>query len=239
MSETRFNTVVVRPVECFKEAWEIIKDQYWLILAITIVGLLIGSAVPIVLVGAMMCGIYLVLFRKIDGYSIEFGDLFKGFDYFLPGLILSIVIMIPVFIMLFGMYVPIIAVTLTGQKMNESELFSFFAAVFIGEMIFVLLMVCLHTLLIFAFPLIVDRKLSAVNAIKTSSKAVWHNLSGIAGLMGVSCVVGIVGYLAFCIGIYFALPLIFTASAVAYRKIFPALPSQDFSPPSPSFYENL
>ena len=236
MSEIKFKTGVIRPVECFKEGWELIKDQYWLILGIIIVGLLIGSAVPVVLIGAMMCGIYLVLFRKIDGKQIEFGDLFKGFDFFMPGLVLSIIIMIPVFFMLFGMYIPIIGMAIAGQRMSEEEMLTFIIAIFAGELIFVFVMVCFHTLLMFSFPLVVDRKLSATSAVKTSIKAVWHNLSGVAGLIGVSFVIGIVGYLAFCIGIYFAIPIIFAGNAVAYRKIFPAAEPRNYSPPSPDLY---
>ncbi len=35
-----FNTGVIRPVECMKEGWELIKDEYWLFLGITFVGML-------------------------------------------------------------------------------------------------------------------------------------------------------------------------------------------------------
>jgi hypothetical protein len=47
----------------------------------------------------------------------------------------------------------------------------------------------------------------------------------VAGLFGVGFVVALVGYLALCIGIYLALPLILASTAVAYRKIFPASPN--------------
>jgi hypothetical protein len=37
---------VVRPIICYKSGWTIIKDQYWLILGVSFVGMLIASAVP-------------------------------------------------------------------------------------------------------------------------------------------------------------------------------------------------
>ena len=92
MNEVQFRTGVISPVECFKEAWEIIKDEYLLIFAITAVGLMIGGVIPIFLSGPMLAGIYFCLFQKIDGKSVSFEQLFKGFDYFLPSVILMAII---------------------------------------------------------------------------------------------------------------------------------------------------
>ncbi len=32
MQQDEFTTGAIQPVECFKEGWEIIKDEYWLLL---------------------------------------------------------------------------------------------------------------------------------------------------------------------------------------------------------------
>lgn len=239
MNNVGFRTGVIKPVEAYKEAWGLIKDQYWLILGITVVGLLIGSAVPVVLIGPMMCGIYLVLLKKLEGKRIEFSELFKGFDYFLPSLVLSIIIMAPVFVMIAGIYAPMIAFALAGPRMSEEELFAFIAGTIAVELIFAVFMVCLHTLLMFAFPLLVDRNLSAVQAIKLSARAVWKNLSGVAGLFLVGFVAAIAGYLVLCIGVYFVIPLIFMAQLVAYRKIFPAPANPELDPPPPVYYRDI
>src|SRR5437899_9788235 len=42
-----YNRGVVRPVECLTSGFEMIKGQYWLILGITVVGILIGAMVPL------------------------------------------------------------------------------------------------------------------------------------------------------------------------------------------------
>lgn len=60
----QFRTGVIKPVECFKEGWELIKDRYWLFFAITLVGFFLGGLVPFfIIMGALMCGIgaYFVL----------------------------------------------------------------------------------------------------------------------------------------------------------------------------------
>lgn len=239
MSGTEFRTGVIKPVEVYKEAWELIKDQYWLIFAVTLVGMIIGSAVPVVLIGPMMCGIYLVLFSKYEGRQVDFGELFKGFEYFLPSLILSVLIMVPVFIMLIGIYVPMIAMALAGPRMSEEELFLFIGGTVAVELVFAVIMVCLHTLLMFAFPLLVDKKIGAVQAIKLSARAVWKNMSGVVGLFLVGFVVALAGYLILCVGIYLTIPLILAAQTVAYRKVFPARGTPDFNPPPPNAYQGL
>ena len=109
------------------------KDQYWLLFAITLVGMLVGSAVPVVLVGPAICGIYLCLFQKIDGKPVVFESLFKGFDYFMASLIVSIVITVPIFLLLITIYIPMIGMAVAGQKMSENEIMPFLIGVFVFE----------------------------------------------------------------------------------------------------------
>src|SRR5437016_9163600 len=101
----RFRTGVIKPVECVKEGWALIKDQYWLFLGVVFVGFFIASAVPLVLIGPMMVGIYLCLLRRMRGEPVEFGTLFKGFDYFAQGLIAALIQAIPMVIVIVPMYV--------------------------------------------------------------------------------------------------------------------------------------
>ncbi len=222
MQNLEFRTGVIKPVEVYKEAWEMIKDQYWMVFAVVLVGLLIGGAIPIVLIGPMICGIYLVLFQKFEGKEVDFGLLFNGFDYFLPSLILAVIVTVPTLIMVFAIYIPMVGIAMAGPRMGEMELIVFIAVTVAVELVFAIIMVCIHTLLMFAFPLIVDKKLPAWQAIKTSASAVWNNMGGVVGLFAVGFVVCIAGYMLLCVGIYLVIPLIFTANAVAYRKVFPA-----------------
>src|SRR2546422_6252409 len=93
--DTSFNHGVVSPIECLNAGWATIKDRYWLFLGMTLVATLIGGAVPIVLVGPMMCGLYMCLLAKMRGEPIEFGLLFKGFDYFVPALVAAAFQIVP------------------------------------------------------------------------------------------------------------------------------------------------
>ncbi|HTS27357.1 MAG TPA: zinc-ribbon domain-containing protein [Bryobacteraceae bacterium] len=72
--------------------WEIVKaDMLNLALMAVVVGAL-SSAVPIVLQGPLMVGFHLVLLKKMNNRPSEFGDLFKGFDFFVPSLVASLLI---------------------------------------------------------------------------------------------------------------------------------------------------
>lgn len=234
---TEFKTGVIRPVECYKEGWELIKDQYWLLFGITLVGALIGGATMYIGFGAMICGIFYCYFQKIDGKELKFEDLFKGFEHFLPGLIVVIFIVVPLIIVYSFIYLPFILAIIMGPKLSQSELIALVMGSLLIDLVLIVLMVCLHTLLIFSFPLIVDRKLSGFQAMKLSAKAVWSNLSGVAGFVVVGFGINLVGALLFCIGIYFTIPIIIAGNIVAYRKVFPRPDAQTFNPPPPDAYQ--
>src|SRR5262245_58214396 len=100
-----FRRGVVAPMECIKEGWAMIKDQYWLFFGISIVGILIGGVVPIVLLGPMMVGIFLCLQQRQRNQPVEFGLLFKGFELFVQGLVVTVLKMIPIFILMVPYYI--------------------------------------------------------------------------------------------------------------------------------------
>ena len=237
--QQEFTVGRVKAMECFREAWEMIRGQYLMVLVVVIVGMLIGSLVPLIILGPMVCGIYLCLFEMMDGKPISLDKLFKGFDFFLPSFLLTLVIMIPIVVMVIVMYIPLIGVAMAGPQMSQEELLSFLIGIFAVEFVFAVIMTIIHTLVIFSFPLIVDRKAGAWEAIKLSARAVWANKGGVGALFGVGFLLAIAGYLLFCVGIYLVIPIIITATAVAYRKVFPPLAERFSSPPPPDLYNNI
>ncbi len=222
MSEIQFNVGVIRPVECFKEAWELIKNDYWILFLIFFLGALIGAASLYILLGAMMCGIFNTYIKKIDGKPVSFEDLFKGFSFFAPGFLLFLVIIVPTLVMMGIIYAPFIAAIVMGSKLSQDEFYALLAGSFVVDLIVSIVVISFHTLLLFAFPLVVDKNLSAFAAIKTSAKAVWQNLGGVVGLFLVGAGINLVGALACGIGAYFTIPIVVAGNMLAYRKVFPA-----------------
>lgn len=236
MNNNEFRKGVIQPIECFKEGWEIIKNDYWLFFAISLVGMLIGGVSMYILVGAMMCGIYYCFLQKVDGNPASLDGLWTGFSYLVPSLIVTVFIVVPVFVMLGIIYTPIIMAATMGSKLSADELTQLLVGAFAVDMVFVLIMTCFHTLLIFSFHLIVDRKLGGIQAMLTSAKAVWNNLSGVAGMIGVGILLSIPAMLTCGIGVYFLLPIMLAGYTVAYRKMFPKI-GMNYNPPPPNAYQ--
>ncbi len=237
MSNEQFNVGVIKPVECLKEAWELIKPQYWILFAVTIIGVMIGGMTMYILLGVMMCGIYLCYLQAIDGQRVEIETLFKNFKLFLPSLLLVIVMIVPAIIVIAVIYVPLLIAAIMGSKLSQAELMTLLFGSFAIEIVVAIIMVCLHTLLMFAFPLIVDRNLSSLQAMKLSAKAVWKNLGGVTGIWVLMFLLNLAGMLVFCVGIYFTIPLLLATQLVAYRKVFPKPNNQKFNtPPMPNTY---
>lgn len=219
---------VIKPIECLQEGWALIKEQYWLFFGITLVGILIASAVPMgIILGPMMCGIYLCLFRRRRGEMVTFDMLFKGFDYFMQSLIATIFQILPAIILIIPFYIIFFIGMMTSMETGGHRggpppvpspmFFLSMAALFVG-MILVLVMV--GAVFIFSYPLIVDRKLSGLDAVKTSVRAVLGNLGGTVGLLILNLLLGVVGMLLCYVGAFFIMPIGLAAWAVAYDRVF-------------------
>jgi hypothetical protein len=239
-----FKRHAVQPVECLKRGWELIKDQYWLFLGMSVVGLLIGNAVPLgILAGPMMCGIYLGLLKRQAGEPVEFAVLFKGFDFFVDGMIAGILHAVPVILIIVPFYILIffgqfamMAASQNGEP-NPAAAVGYLAVLGIGLPIMMILLIIISVGFAFAFPLIADRRLSGVNAVKLSFKAAMANFWSLFGLLLLNGLLSLVG-VCFCIvGVYFVLPVTFAALAVAYTQVFGSAPRSALytPPPPPSF----
>lgn len=239
MNNENFTVGRISPIEVYKEGWELIKSDYWLLFAITLVGVLIGGASLYILLGAMICGIFACYLQKIDTGTVSFDNLWKGFSYIGPSLIVIIIFIVPSLIIYGIIYAPILMAMAMGSKLSQDE----FAGMMVGaaaiDLVLLTVVVCFHTLLMFALPLIVDRNLSAFQAMKLSMKAVWKNLGGVIGMIGVYIVLCFLGALACGIGLYFMMPIIFAGFLTAYRRVFPAQNARNFNPPPPNVYQGI
>lgn len=236
--ETSFNSGVVAPIECLKAGWATIKDQYLLFLGLTLVAVLLGGAVPVVLIGPMMCGLYMCVLGRMRGEPIEFGMLFKGFDYFVPALIAAAIQSAPGVVL--GLISGVISFGFSLATMqhdrssgNEGLPIVFWGVFSIFMVIIMIVSLVMHTLFFFSYPLIVDRKLSGMDAIKTSYRAATKNIGGVVGLILLSAAMTFVGVLCCYVGAFLVMPITFAAQAFAYRQVFPDIQPTMPSPPPP------
>lgn len=221
-----FTTGQIHPIECAKEAWALIKADYWILFAISIVGAMIGGVSMYILIGAMVCGIFHAYLKVIDGQGkASIDDLWVGFKFFWPSLLVTVLIVVPIvvwmIILFVTIYLPIITAAIMGKNADQDTILATFLVGFVIDIIVAVIMVCIHSLLIFCFPLIVDRGMTSWDSVKLSARAVMKNLSGIGGLIGLNFLMALAGELAFCVGIYLVIPIITATNVVAYRKVFP------------------
>ena len=226
-----FNRGVIRPVECLKSGWALIKDEYWLFLGMAFVAIIVGSAVPLgILMGPMMCGIYLCFLNRMRGERIEFGQLFKGFDYFGDSIIAALAHVVPMMAIIFPLYFVFLfgfamLAPQSGSRRTVNDptaLITFLIVMGVVFLIAIFIAMAISALFMFSYPLIVDRRLSGLNAVKTSARAVLANFGGVLGLLMLNMLLGIVGVLFCYVGAIFVMPISLAAWAVAYRQVFPA-----------------
>ena len=171
MTNIEFTTGQIRPIECVKEGFELIKRDYWLLFAIGFVGGLIGGVTMYIVAGAMIAGIFIAYLKVIDGKPVVFDDLWKGMKYFGQGLILILVLVVPAVVYYLFVYFTLVAAVFGGgAAAGEVGMMGALVVVGIIDLVVLIVMVSFHTLLSFSFPLLVDRDLSAIDAMKVSAR---------------------------------------------------------------------
>ncbi|HET9528173.1 MAG TPA: hypothetical protein VFO99_18495 [Pyrinomonadaceae bacterium] len=222
-----FQRNAVRPLECFKGGWNLIKNQYWLILGMCIVGWMVAAAVPLgILMGPMMCGIYLTFFKMRRGEPIEFGTMFKGFDYLGQSIVATLLHVIPILLIvvpayiLFYVFFFVAMVAQGGREPNGLAMLAVFAVFALFWIVVIAVIMFISIGFMFVYPLIVDRGLQGLDAVKLSFRGALANFWGLLGMVGLNFLLSIAGVLLCFVGVYFVLPISYSAIAIAYEQVF-------------------
>ncbi len=169
--------------------------------------------------------------------------MFDGFKKFGATVIVSFILAIPGILLQIYQLSEMIAqlsVLFGGGSIEDLANQPPFPPVLIGLYIFLLVFsLTVGLLLFFSYWLIMDHGLGAGEAIKLSSKAALENFGGLLLLVILEGLLMIAGALACLIGIFFMAPVVFLATAFAYRQVFPRKESltKDLNPPSPDQYQ--
>lgn len=245
MQQLEFQRSAIDPGGCVSEAWELVKRNFGLYLGAGLFFVVLTSCIPFLnffLLGPAMGGFAYLVLRDLRNEPIDFGMFFKGFEKFVPLMVLGLIQAIPGIIFQILQYTGNILELVGGPKIGEggngaigtglmSGIVLLVLAYFVFQMIW-------NAALIFAIPLVVERNASIGDAITVSLSAVFSNLGGLVVLAILNMLVGLLGFLALCVGIFVALPVTLAAYVIAYRQVFPQLDLPDFNtaPPPPDAY---
>lgn len=246
--EIPFKRQAVEPVQCIKNGWELVKDQYWLFVGMTFIAVLIGGAVPLgILLGPMMCGLYLTFFKKRRGEPFEFGTLFKGFDFFGPSLVATLLHIVPIFAIVipayFIFYITMVVSMVATQGSNDpnpAAAFGIMGAFIVFWMVVLVVVIFISIGFTFSYPLIVDRKLQGMDAVKLSFRGAMANFWRLLGMSILSSLLSIAGILLCYVGMFLVFPIVYAAIASAYEQVYGLAGPGDIDPnlpPPPPVFE--
>ncbi len=173
-----------------KQAFELYKANFQVILLAGLIAMLLSLVSFSILAGPMMGGLYLVILALLDKTSPapKPGDVFKGFQFFLPTFLVFLVIAIASAVL--SAVIPFIG-GLAGIVISAATMFS--------------------------IPLIVDRQRDFWPAITESFKMVKPNFWPLLALVLLGGIIAQAGFIACCIGIFVTMPYAACLIAVAYR----------------------
>ena len=98
MTNNDFYPSAINAGDCVSNAWNLVKQNYGMYLGIALVAMILAGCIPCVslfIVGPIMGGVFYVVLREMRGEPVEFGMMFKGFEKFVPLMVVGIVQAIP------------------------------------------------------------------------------------------------------------------------------------------------
>ncbi len=182
--------------DCIGRAWELLKRDFWFLIAASLVAGLIGAGLfipylgvvaSLILCGPMIGGLSILYLRKIRGKFANFGDIFLGFG--------------PAFGSLLGAY--LVCMLLIG----------------IGFFLCILPGIYLAVSWVFTIPLVVDKKMGFWEAMELSRKIVTRHWWKMFGFVIVLALLGIAGLLVCIVGVFVACAIGQIALLYAYEDI--------------------
>jgi hypothetical protein len=237
----------VRISDWLNQAWAIIQP-YWLeyVLAILVAHLVIIGAeilciLPILIVGGpMMGGVFVYLAKRMLGLPVQISDVFKGFRRFVDTFILGLALILPPLVFVPLIFLPTILAAIgfghsqAGEALTQATGCVTVPLVILFMVVYPLLA---GTYLVFALPLVLFRRMGAVEAIRQSIEIVKPQFTNFLLFLLADLVLlwaaSFVGSALFCVGFLLLSPLaasiVGTMQLLAYRD-FVGLTPEDLAP---------
>ena len=223
--------------DCFSKGWDLFKNNFGVLFGGVVLYFLIeiGSSLlgQIPILGALVSLAYLVILGPLTGgmmymfilahrrYPVTVTDVFFGFRKRFLHLLIGYIVMFLITIVCFIPAIILAVISLIPTIIHHGEP----TVAILGLMIifFCLGLIPLIYLTVswaFALPLIIDKDMDFWPAMETSRKVVGKHWLTVFGLCILCWLIGVVGFLACCVGALFTTPIAIGAMMYAYEKIF-------------------
>lgn len=253
MTPIQYLSGAISAGECVTNAWETLKAKYGMYIGISLIAMLLTGCVPclnIFLLGPIMGGVYYVVLRDMRGEPVEFGMMFKGFEKFVPLMIIGLIQSIPgVIAQIFQYAAQFAEIGLKGMNGGGRNFFQGSGSdLALSSGMMMLFVVVLAVFMVFSFawwaiflfavPLIIEHDLGAGEAIKLSARAAMSNIGGLIVYFLLLIPIMLVGMLMLCVGMFLiSIPIMYIGQVFIYRMVFPyAGTPLNMTPPPPNEY---
>lgn len=232
----------IRVGECFAKGWEAFQANMLVSIGAVVLFFLanlamgfipiIGSIASIFLTGPLMAGLFYYFILMVRGKDCQIGTAFAGFGpQFVPlmlaGLLISFIgglCALPFIAAIIGVVVSA-GLLHTSPEDLQQAIQALSVGVIVGVIVLGLLMalvlMIVTTMLQFSYPLILDKRVDLMTAVKLSVKKCSKNIFSLALLMFLGWLLLCAGGMVCGVGMLFTMPWFLSAMAVAYEKLFP------------------
>jgi uncharacterized membrane protein len=196
------------------DAWRATKQYFPLWVMVGLVGAVLCFLSAITVIGYFLLlpvfgwGMTRFLLNMVDGRA-DFGDLFSGFSQY--GRVLGRTLLVTLCIVLLALLADSVAIA--GQLMESPVVQA------IGSVLYLVFASTVMVRLYFAWFFLVDRDLSAMEALSASWNATRGKNLQLIGLALLSGLIAVAGLLALLIGVFFTMMMAYVSYASAYRQL--------------------
>lgn len=212
-------------------AWEMLKADFGTVIGATALVMiclmaagsvpLVGTLISMVLTGPLLGGLYWFFIRRYRGEPATVGIAFAGFSRHAGQLMLASAITT---LLAYAAMIPAGVYAAARGYFKSPELFVSSA---VSDPLLMILTLGGMAVLIyfsvcwtFAIPLVIDRGYAFWPAMETSRKIVNMHWFQIAALLLVGGLLGGLGVLLCCVGVFVTMPIFFGAVAIIYTQVF-------------------
>ncbi|HYG35378.1 MAG TPA: GYF domain-containing protein [Clostridia bacterium] len=222
---------IAKSLDLFKNNFGVIFGGFavYLLLQFVVSGLgqiqnvgFVFSAAYFILTGPLTGGLYYFLLRVIRSQPVEIGDVFAGFRINFPQLLLGYLVISLLTLLSAAPGALLIAYPVYALSHEYAGTPLYVIWIFLGSFVVIIPVVYLSVSWIFSLPLIIDRRMEFWPAMETSRKMVRKHWWLVFGLVVITSLISLAGFLACCVGLVVTLPIGFGALMYAYEKIFSA-----------------